>query len=113
MLEVDIVSLKCPIANSNQQHNSTQINQKVRKIIRTYLFRNANYKTMESLSAMCCVSPRLVGYLITHLSFRWMWQCSHPHGLNITGITAQKFQTLQDKPRISQGQGAYSRITNT
>lgn len=42
-----------------------------------------------------------------------MWQCGHPHSLNITGIIAQKFQTLQDKLRISQGQGAYSRTTNT
>lgn len=33
MLEVDIVSLKCLIANSNQQHISTQIDQNVGKII--------------------------------------------------------------------------------
>lgn len=66
---------------------------------------------METLLVTHCVSPRVVGHLITHLPFRWMWRCSHSHGLESTVITAQKSQTPQGKLvmaflRMSRGQGA-------
>lgn len=72
---------------------------------------------METLLVTHCVSPRLVGHLITHLPFRWMWRCSHTrlreHCDNCSEISNSARQTSDGIPQNEPRAGGSSGTANT